>query len=670
MVQELRGTPRGSFGGHIVDARAQAPVAGASLVVLDERGQAVTQAEADPRGAFAFHLPPGSYRYQVVTEDRAVTSPVAFQIRQGQLTSARIQLPAPATLAVSVLDETGRRAPAKLTLVGNFDPASVGKDPRTFLYSVQLGERKRPTAFDGGTRYIENAWWSADGSFRLTVKPGRYRAVVSRGPEYELTEVDVELTEGGLVQKQLRLTRAYSSPGWIGGDFHLHAQPSTDSDVSLETRVASCAAEGLEVAVATDHNTITDYRPVISRTGLEPWLLGIAGMELTPFEMGHFNGYPLRVDPGSTRGGEFVWAGQPPQALFDQLRGKLAAVPGETVVQVNHPRQSVLGYFSQFSVDAETGEPYAPTGLTGVFSPYGSEFSAQNFSYDFDAIEVITGKHQEHLHSYRAPNPLPPGPFPDPQPVPGEILRGADGRPQFPGVVESWFTLLDRGHRASAIGTSDTHGLLFDEPGYARTLLRVGPGRDELGRFSERDVTAAIFARRTVASNAPLVELELLASDGTTAQIGDTVRAARDAEVVVRVRAPSWAPVDRVILWSNSQKVGEQALSAAQGTSAEVRFRLACVRDCWVVAEVTGSASMFPVVPATEFEPLDTAVLFRALAAGIDLGSLPLAGKLRPDATDVLRPFAMTSPIWLDVDGGGFTPPRTPLPRGRRESAA
>jgi hypothetical protein len=133
--------------------------------------------------------------------------------------------------------------------------------------------------------------------------------------------------------------------------------------------------------------------------------------------------------------------------------------------------------------------------------------------------------------------------------------------------------------------------------------------------------------------------------------------------VTVTVRAPSWAPVDRVVLWSNSGKVGERVVPASSGTDARLTFRLACPRDCWVVAEVTGSVSMFPVVPATEFEPLDVGVLFSALAAGIDLSSLPITGKLRPDATEVLRPFAMTSPIWIDVDGGGFTPPQPPLPK-------
>jgi Carboxypeptidase regulatory-like domain len=670
VVQELRGVASGSFAGKIVDARSQAPVAGASLVVTGGAGQPVTQAETDDRGAFRFQLPPGAYRYQVVTDERETTAPQDLTIAAGQVTSARVELAPPAQLAVSVVDERNRHAPVKVTLVGRYGAEHIGQDPRTFLYSVPLGERRRPTGFDGTDRYIENAWWVADGRLLAEVRPGRYQLVVSRGPEYELTTIDVELAAGEVSSHQLRLVRAFATPGWVGGDFHLHAQPSTDSGVPLDVRVTTCAAEGLEVAVSTDHNFITDYAPVIAQRGLSPWLVGIAGMELTPFEMGHFNAYPLRVDPGSTRGGEFEWAGQPPQALFDQLRGKLAARPGETIVQVNHPRQSVLGYFSQFSVDADTGEPYPPTGLTGVFAPYGPEFAAANFSYDFDAIEIITGKHQEALHTFRAPSPLPPGPYPDPQPVPGEILRGADGRAQFPGVIESWFAMLDRGHTAAAIGTSDSHGTLFEEPGYARTMVYVGEGKDEIGRFDERDVAQAIAARRTVATNAPFVEMEVDGQGGARGRIGETVRVPAATQVTVRVRSPSWAPVDRVILWSNNAKVGERVLTAAEGTSAVVTFPLACARDCWVVAEVTGTASMFPVVPATEIEPLDVGVLFSALAAGIDLSSLPLTGKLRPDSTDVLKPFAMTSPIWLDLDGGGFTPPKPRLPEKTLGGAA
>ena len=169
-------------------------------------------------------------------------------------------------------------------------------------------------------------------------------------------------------------------------------------------------------------------------------------MELTTFEMGHFIGYPLRVDPGSTRGGEFVWANQPPQKLFDQLRA-LAIDPRRAIVQVAHPRQQVLGYFAQFFIDSATAEPYTPTGILGVFAPYGDEFQADKFSYDFDAIELLTG--QQDRGRPHVPRAEPAAARAVPRSAAGARRRSwsapTAGR-QFPGMVETWFTLLDRGH--------------------------------------------------------------------------------------------------------------------------------------------------------------------------------------------------------------------------------
>ncbi len=60
--------------------------------------------------------------------------------------------------------------------------------------------------------------------------------------------------------------------GWISADLHVHAVPSLDAPTPLVERVRSLAAAGVEVAVATDHNVVTDYAPAIRERGLEPWL--------------------------------------------------------------------------------------------------------------------------------------------------------------------------------------------------------------------------------------------------------------------------------------------------------------------------------------------------------------------------------------------------------------
>jgi hypothetical protein len=373
--------------------------------------------------------------------------------------------------------------------------------------------------------------------------------------------------------------------------------------------------------------------------------------------MGHFNGYPLRVDPGSTRGGEFRWAGQPPQALFDQLRA-LAVDPARGIVQVNHPRQQVLGYFAQFFVDELTAQPYTPTGILGIFAAYGDEFNAANFSTDFDAIELVTGKQVEDVHTFRAPDPLPEGPFPDPQPVPGEIVLGPDGRAQFPGVVETWFTMLDHGKVATGMGTSDTHHLIGDEPGYARTLLYVGAGKDVPGAYSRDDVIEAVREHRAITTNAPFLEVTVGAG-----RIGDTVVVqGGSTDVAIRVRAPSWAKVDQLVVYANSQIVAQQAIPASQGTDYATTVHLDLPRDSWIVAEATGTGNMFPVLTPTEFPPLDATVVIKALSIGLDLSSLPLTSKLRPSRVHTSTPYAITNPIWIDIDGNGWNAPKPPLP--------
>ncbi|MBC7976417.1 MAG: carboxypeptidase regulatory-like domain-containing protein [Myxococcales bacterium] len=658
-IYELHGEVTGTFGGRVIDAQTSAPIAGASVLVLDAQDHVIDQIETDAGGSFLAKLPVGAYRYTVLVDDRLPTAPVALTVTAGGHAGvAPIEIAAPATLVVSVIDELGRHAPAKVQLLGRFPAAQQGKDPRSFLYSLERGERVRPTAFDGSDRFIEGAWWTADGRLSATVRPGTYELIVSRGPEYEVTQKTIELRAGAFTAEQLALTRAFTSEGWVAGDFHIHAQPSTDSGLPIAERVASCAAEGLEVAIATDHNYITDYAPVIAATGLDSWLLGIPGMELTTFEMGHFNGYPLRVDPGSTRGGEFRWAGLPPQALFDQLRA-LAIDPARAIVQVNHPRQQVLGYFAQFFVDELTAQPYTPTGILGIFAAYGDEFNAENFSTDFDAIELVTGKQVEDNHTFRAPDPLPAGPFPDPQPVPGEIVRGPDGRALFPGVIETWFTMLDHGKVATGMGTSDSHQLIGDEPGYARTMLYVGAGKDVPGGYSRDDVIEAVRQHRAVTTNAPLVEVAV--GDG---RIGDTVVVqGGNAQVAIHVRAPSWAKVDRLVVYANSAIVADQVIPASEGTDYQTTIRLSLARDSWIVAEATGTGNMFPVLTPTEFPPLDATVVIQALSIGLDLSSLPLTSKLRPSAVHTSTPFAITNPIWVDIDGNGWNAPKPPLPK-------
>jgi hypothetical protein len=227
-------------------------------------------------------------------------------------------------------------------------------------------------------------------------------------------------------------------------------------------------------------------------------LSATVGLELTTFEMGHFNAFPLRLDPGNVRGGDFVWGGETPSSLFRQLRA-LGDPAGQALVQVNHARDGVLGYFTQFNLDGESGEVAPRSGLRAVFAPFKPEFAPEQFSYDFDALEVMNGKRMDLAHHFI-------------DSTTGAPLRNPDGRIAYPGQVDDWFTFLSRGKVYTAVGNSDSHAGITQEPGYPRNLIWVGEGKDEQGRFTTDDVLAGLRAHRVIVTNGPMIDLTVDAS--------------------------------------------------------------------------------------------------------------------------------------------------------------
>ena len=126
-----------------------------------------------------------------------------------------------------------------------------------------------------------------------------------------------------------KLTQVVPTPGWISADFHVHSIKSVDSNMALPTRASSYAVEGVDLVVSTDHNYVTDLAPTIDALKLNDWLASSVGLELTSLEMGHFNGFPLALQPGPIQHGSFRWFFRPPGELFAQLRA-LGSDPQKT----------------------------------------------------------------------------------------------------------------------------------------------------------------------------------------------------------------------------------------------------------------------------------------------------------------------------------------------------
>ncbi len=394
----------------------------------------INQAHTNSEGYFEFQLPPGQYCYRTQLPGGPTSEFRSFEVDG----TTNIQAPAPATgrIEAMIVDETGSPIPAKMTVVGEYDPIP-GLQPRQYLFDLSVGERWRTSESvifdpddDSPRRFIENIEFSgADGRAALDVVPGEYTIYFSRGAEYGLTTKDVVVDPGRVTRLNASIERQINPDGYLSGDFHMHAAGSIDSGLDYNDRVISIAAEGVEVVVSSDHNYISDFAPYIFRNNLHPYLRSIVGLELTTMEAGHFNAFPLRQDIASQNRGSVRWQDTPPDEFFESVRKMGAIDEDNTIIQVNHPRDSILGYFNQHNLDPLTARAELPlniahAGSEGGFdgdlaaaaalSPSGPSFAyrcpegesgfCSAFSYDFDAIEIYNGKRLHVVRHFRIPS--------------------------------------------------------------------------------------------------------------------------------------------------------------------------------------------------------------------------------------------------------------------------
>ncbi|MGK4009138.1 PHP domain-containing protein [Sorangium sp. So ce1036] len=336
-------------------------------------------------GDFHARLAPGEYL--LVAENpagTALSAPIRVRLGAGATVRVAAELPSPARVAYRVVDEGGRLAPAKLTFVG-LDAAGQPREGDG-LRRVYLGHGR----LGSGVRHVER---SATGDGEVEIEPGRYRVLVTRGPEFGRFEVpDLEVRAGELRRIEAVVPREVDSTGWVSIDMHLHQRPSFDSGMALEERVTTAVVEGLEVAVATDHDVHTDLAPAAKQLGLDPLLKTAVGAEVSTLELGHFIGFPLRYDELEVPDhGVFDWVCRPGGDVIEGVRGT-AAEGQDALVIVAHPRDGFIGYIDQLGVDPFTLNRSIPT-----LEADNPLFQAG--SCDFDAMEIFNAKRFDLLRT-------------------------------------------------------------------------------------------------------------------------------------------------------------------------------------------------------------------------------------------------------------------------------
>jgi hypothetical protein len=661
------GLALGLFSGVVRDKLTQAPQPGVSVITFDASGSPYSQHTTDALGTFKGTYEVGHYTYRVVSDGRFTTDPVAFDIAADEATYFDVFLPPPGYVSVRTRSEDGRLMPARCELVGVYPESAAGFDAKTFLYNFKWGEPQLPTdripdTLDPATRqYIAHSVIATSGEQTDPVRPGSYHAVCSRGIEYDTYETDVQVNPGELTMIDGVLHHVVDTRGWASGDYHMHSVNSVDSGLKLELRIGHAAAEGLDIACSTDHNFVTDYTPYIMKQGLETWIQGMVGLEMTTLEIGHFNGFPLVYNPGPITKGAFAWSGFKPDTIFDNLRGLGKYGKEATIVQVNHPRDTILGYFNDYHMNPDTG---LPEDSTSLLMPIGPEFGPDKYTYNFDAIEIFNGKRFDLLHTYRVPDVLPPPPIPANIPPAGTVLRDKNGKIAFPGSLEDWYTLLNLGYLYTATGNSDSHSTL-DEPAYPRTYTPVS--NDQPGEIIEPEVIGALKNQQALVTNGPFIRATLtgagcydhkqMKQPHADCQLGEVTTAMNGGVTLkVSVDAPPWMTISHV----NIIVGGKQLTSIPVDNTTMLAIppqTIAASKDTWVVIEASGDKTMWPVLTPLEIPPIQISDALNDIGGAFGINFNPY-GNLQPARVFPVYPYGFTNPIYIDADGdNAFTAP-------------
>ena len=375
-------------------------------IFLNGRGSIESMAVTDPvgdpvkDGRYTLALPPGKY-ILVARNGYLMSNLGVVDVAAGRTAEASFLMPEPAQLDYAILDQSGQPSPGLVTvgrcLAGDScdgDDDCAGGDTCQQGSCACARERIIPLEF-GGSRQIDGiiaSQHSSDGLGSFELPPGEYEVVFSRGPSYSIDRrmVTVEYKQANQVTGSI--ARVMDRRDWATSDFHVHAAPSLDSDVPLEYRVKSMIANDMDYFTSTDHDTVTDYTPIIQSMDVRSLVGAQIGVEVSPLDLCHFIAFPLEylewADGNKIVGnGAPDWHNMTPDNIFTWVRD-MEGDEGKVMVQVPHP----YGYFDAYRLDPVTLEPVDSflTFINPLVDP-------SNFSGKFDALELMNSKNFDLL---------------------------------------------------------------------------------------------------------------------------------------------------------------------------------------------------------------------------------------------------------------------------------
>lgn len=620
-------------------------------------------------------------RAEVKNIGRSATAPVAENVS--------LTVPSPIKVDFQILDaETSMPIPGRLLVFGDH-PAYP--DARVFETADRLGDVvEQRHAIRGTTTDIGDG---ADAPLYLPAG-GTYRIYASHGTEWSVASQPVTGAQDTSVTFSLR--HVNPTPGYIGSDWHVHQVGSPDANVLDDERVRSAVSAGVEVFAATDHDYVSNLQPVVEQLGLADRVRVLPGLEVTPFAYGHFNAWPIAPDDTTPNRGAIDWArgaagfNMLPSEVFSSMRAR-----GAEMVQVNHPRGSGFTEFQAAWSRANVKYDYDNRTIYGDYM----DASVPNdwlrlpgeslWSDQFNGLEIWNGFSMVDSN--------------------GDGVR--ENR-SVDRVMRDWLSMLSLGLFVTPAGNSDTHYTVADPVGMPRTYVRVPD--DSPSTIADGSVVDAVLATQTganqtprdvVVTNGPMIDVKV-GSMPALGRVFPATGAGGSITLTVTLTSPDWAELDTLEVFANTtpdpvpssndttlvpltcwtardvaaldakdpcalaampaQPLNVQLVTLPgpggfQRYEATVTVTLdaqdivtragATGTDAWLVFRARGDRAIFPLLSGGGAITDETRPAI--LAGGFAAIRTALTGK-------GISAMALTTPVFVDFDGGGYRAPFAP----------
>ncbi|HKH60044.1 MAG TPA: hypothetical protein VKA49_04385, partial [Flavitalea sp.] len=192
-------------------------------------------------------------------------------------------------------------------------------------------------------------------------------------------------------------------------------------------------------------------------------------------------------------------------------------------------------------------------------------------------------------------------------------------------LLRDWFGLLNRGHRITPVGASDSHDVSRYLIGQARTYIKAR--NDNSGKT---DISEAL---RNLRQGSVMVSFGLLPKVTVNEKYGpgENVLFSRNTVIDIEVAGPGWIKAERVSLYANGIKIREEHIKngSAAGTKWKAQWKLPHQRnDVYLVVVTEGRGDYLPYWPIVKpYQPI----------------------------SKLWKPYTMGSSgaIWIDADGDG-----------------